>query len=384
MSREERLFGHSQAVPFVHAAGILALMLLHMTGCTPGPAPSGVVDTDGDTGVFCSLALDPLTDYPIIVYTADLGFENPSVLRYARWSGILWNKSMIDNYGQREHLSVDSGGNPHVIYYGFEDRWGGDGTSVAPIYMKYATWNTIRWDVTEPISANPVSAMIYPQESALDGNQKLHAIYVIEDWIAGTATLYYSSDLRSDETHATQIHVSHDLSITEASLALDPVSGYPRVCFFDGLDSIVYAAFDGESWTEEPIDTAEYIGWDNDLAIDSHGRPMISYADSENRALKFATYQGDAWLTGVVDQGINPGDSSIAVGNDGQPRIAYHDYESGALRIAHRVNENWNVTTLETEGDVGRYCSLALDSKDRVRLVYYNASIGKLLYYAQP
>jgi len=349
-------------------------------GCTP--APSGVVDTQGDNGFFCTLALDPANDYPIISYAAEIDLENPSVLKCARWTGFLWGKTKIDDYGKYGHIATNGAGNPHIIYHGIEDQWNKNLDAVSLIYLKYATWETILWKIKEPVSANPVYSMIYPQESAIDDNGKLHSIYVIEDWLAGKATLYYSGDLDA-EPNAIVIHESTDLSITEASIALDPDSDLPGICFFDGSDSIIYSSFEGGQWRYEFVDTADYVGWSNDLALDSKGRPMISYADSTNSSLKFATYDQDTWSIEIIESDIDPGASSIAVGSDDHPRVAYHDYITGELRLARRDMEGWLVSILDSEGVVGRYCSIALDSLDKIRLVYYNATIGKLLYYAE-
>ena len=378
MSRRIRPLWSLQAACLFPASCILALTVLLTAGCTPAPAPSGVVDTQGDTGLFCSLALDPDTEYPIISYSAEIDLGNPSVQTFARWTGFAWGKTKIDDYGKYSHLVVDGSGRRHIIYFGIEDRW----AEVSLIYLKHASWESALWKIQEPVTANPIYSMIYPQESAVDSSGRLHSIYVLEDWLEGTATLYYITNLEA-EPDAIPIHESSDQSITEASIAINPETGLPRICFFDGSDSLVYASFEGNQWRHETVDTAEYVGWANDLALDAVGHPMISYADSTNSALKFASYDQDTWSIEIVEGGIDPGASSIAVGSGGHPCIAYHDYDTGELRLARHDAEGWHISILDSEGDVGRYCSLALDSLDRVRLVYYNATIGKLLYYAE-
>ncbi len=378
MSRRIRPLWSLQAACLFPASCILALAVLLTAGCPPAPAPSGVVDTQGDTGLFCSLALDPNTEYPIISYSAEIDLGNPSVQTFARWTGFAWGKTKIDDYGKYSHLVVDGAGRRHIIYYGIEDRW----AEVSLIYLKHASWESALWKIQEPVTANPIYSMIYPQESAVDANGSLHSIYVLEDWLEGTATLYYITNLEA-EPIAIPIHESHEQSITEASIAINPETGQPRICFFDGSDSLVYTSFEGNQWRYETVDTAEYVGWANDLALDTVGRPMISYADTTNSALKFAVYNQDRWSIETVEGGIDPGASSIAVGTDEHPCIAYHDYDTGELRLARHDAEGWHISILDSEGDVGRYCSLALDSLDRIRLVYYNATIGKLLYYAE-
>ncbi|MDI6877453.1 MAG: hypothetical protein QMC96_11850 [Methanomicrobiales archaeon] len=92
------------------------------------------MDTEGDAGVFTSLAMD--------------GDDNPrisnsdgtySVLQYAAWTGSAWDIEFVS--GERNvsytSLELDSSGYSRIAYYEYMD---GD--------LKYAVWNGSAWDRT--------------------------------------------------------------------------------------------------------------------------------------------------------------------------------------------------------------------------------------------
>ncbi|PKM99415.1 MAG: hypothetical protein CVU78_06455 [Elusimicrobia bacterium HGW-Elusimicrobia-2] len=93
------------------------------------------------------------------------------------------------------------------------------------------------------------------------------------------------------------------------------IGQYPSIAI-DGNDNIhvvsvgfgayywlCYAKYDGSNWTYEDVDpTAEFHNLKSpSIAVDVHGNPHISYYDSDDMELKYATRTASGWGTQVVD-----------------------------------------------------------------------------------
>jgi len=90
---------------------------------------------------------------------------------------------------------------------------------------------------------------------------------------------------------------------------------------------------------------------------------------------------GQSWSVGVVDSGGDVGrHCSIDVDSDGFPHISYYDNTNGNLKYVKWTGTDWNITTVDSIGDVGDYSSIALDSNDRPHVSYYDATNDRLKY----
>ena len=54
-------------------------------------------------------------------------------------------------------------------------------------------------------------------------------------------------------------------------------------------------------------------------------------------------------------------DTSLALDGGGYPHISYSDSTIEDLKYAYRDASGWHLETVDSEGDVGQYTSLALD-----------------------
>jgi len=182
----------------------------------------------------------------------------------------------------------------------------------------------------------------------------------------------------------------------DTSLALDD-GGNPRISYyrFDTGD-LKYAWCDTDcantgNWNSLAVDSAGDVGEDTSLALDGSGNPRISYYAFDAGDLKYAWCDTGCdvsgnWNSVAVDSTGDVGeDTSLVLDGSGNPRISY--YKSDTLDIKYAwcdtgcdVSGNWNSVAVDSDGDVGLYTSLALDSSFNPRVSYYRSDTDDLQY----
>lgn len=74
------------------------------------------------------------------------------------------------------------------------------------------------------------------------------------------------------------------------------------------------------------------------------------------------------------------GNTAIGVDSGGNVFIGYCSQESMDLKLAKKSNNNWQIYTIDSQGDVGFGVAIALDSFDHIHISYYDKTNGKLKY----
>lgn len=163
-----------------------------------------------------------------------------------------------------------------------------------------------------------------------------------------------------------------------SSLQLDG-AGNPVISYYDGtnLDLKVAHCNDvncaGADESIVTVDSVGNVGSDTSLQLDSSGFPVVSYRDATLTDLKVA-HCNDANCAGanesivVVDSDGNVGyDSSLQLDGAGFPVVSYRDATNSDLKLVHCNDPNCgganeSIEAVSTDGNVGRYTSLALDA----------------------
>lgn len=228
-------------------------------------------------------------------------------------TGFTWQVDTVDDNGAKPSLAVDADGVPHIAYM----------LEAQPGFVKYAILTADGWDIST----------------------------------VSTGYLYGPLD----------IQVSNE--------------GIPQISWHshDEEDAGYAVLVDGQ-WEVQFIDHPGHDGWDNNLAIDSQGRPHIVSIDpvqfGGQSGVEYATWDGDSWSVEEVGSGPLPYEfgSFIALDSRDRPHVVWFDNDSQDLKYAVKDDGAWQVSTVASEGDVGRYASLAIDSQGNPAISYYEST----------
>lgn len=157
------------------------------------------------------------------------------------------------------------------------------------------------------------------------------------------------------------------------SLAVDP-NGNPALTYYDTTETdLKYASRQDGTWSIETVDTGGDVGRYSSLAFDSTGNPHISYLrleDTTTATVRYGTRTGGTWTTADVGSltdlriGFTGARrvTAVAVGPDDQPTVAYSD--ESVVKLATSDGSAWSQMTLVEAGDrpLGQLVSLQLSA----------------------
>lgn len=162
-----------------------------------------------------------------------------------------------------------------------------------------------------------------------------------------------------------------------------------------------------------PEETSGYEGSEDfALAIDELGRIHLVFFDSQRRALRrlHTTTTSGVWQIEDVDDGMTPlplagcsverrqvlrrgvGLEPDLLVQEETLFVAYHDADCGDLRLARRGEERWVVSVVDNgeyfeegsraqeRGVVGKFPSIAANSRGQIGIAYHDVSRGRVLY----
>ena len=221
-----------------------------------------------------------------------------------------WDISIVDEEGAKPSLAVNPDGTPHIAYI----------YEALPGYVNYAIPGSDGWEITE------VSAGYFygPLDIQLDGQGAPHIAW----------------------------H-NHD------------------------TEDEAYAVLNGGAWTVHNVDHDGHDGWDNSLALDSNALPHTASIDPSQfggtSGVEYARFDGDDWHVEEVGSGPIPYEfgTDIVMDSQDQPHVVWYDDNPPSLRYAVKDDDEWLISDVDNEGDVGRFPSLVLNEMGGLAVTYY-------------
>ncbi len=154
-----------------------------------------------------------------------------------------------------------------------------------------------------------------------------------------------------------------------SSIDLDSDDG-PHISYRDIWNmNLKYAYWNGTAWLNETVDSEGEVGITTSIRVDSLDRPHIAYFDRTNNSLKYAYWNGTGWKKEVVDiGGFNP---SLVLDSKDNPHITHHGGFNSTLRYAHFNGTSWTLKVLDpSSGALQMSSSLDLDSNEYPHVAY--------------
>ncbi|UCE73246.1 MAG: hypothetical protein JSV56_09440, partial [Methanomassiliicoccales archaeon] len=152
-----------------------------------------------------------------------------------------------------------------------------------------------------------------------------------------------------------------------------------------GFDGFAIHTYDEPGVYNVTLEVGEgEVGKFTSIAIDSGGKPHISFYGPEHQDLKYAKI-GWAWHVWDVETVHTPNDvgqySSIALDTNDTAHMSYYDLTNGDLLYVNGTYGSWNLPeTLDSSGNVGQYTSIATDDNNNVHISYYDYTHRTLKY----
>jgi hypothetical protein len=290
-----------------------------------GAIPSTVIDSTGDVGEYSSIVIDSYGFKHISYFDA-----TNTKLKYATDKSGSWVHTTVNTntqMGKYTSIAIDSEGYVHISY---------DYYSMSYNHLMYATDKSGSWVNTIADGSAEVGSHT---SIAVDSNDAVHISYY-------------------DATNTNLKYATCSSSCSSAS-----------------------------SWSKVTIESSSGdVGKYNSIAIDSNDTLHISYRDSTNGDLKYATCSSSctsasSWTRSTIDSDGNVGSrTSIAIDSNGAVHISYYDITNGDLKYATDQSGSWANTTVDSVGTVGKYSSIAIDANDVVHISYYDATNKDLKY----
>jgi len=344
----------------------------------PSTWSTQVVDYLGqDVGFGSSLTIGN-TGVPHISYFD----QTRSGLKYARAYGISWSKSTVlalPNNGYYSSIALHPDTLPRIATF---DSWNQS--------LIFGGYNNIQWvfdyvqrthDVGEYVSM-AIDTWGRPHLSYYDStHQNLNYAY----WNIGTSSwVTQTRDDVGDVGMFSSLTLSPDNRVYISYY--DAEHGNLKIAYQEPLFGIwnIETVDDGVVLTED-YDVGQYTSID----LDSGGNPHISYYDKTNADMKYAYWNGAAWVISIVDFTGDVGRfSSLKVyTGDNTRHLCYYDYTNKDLEYARYSGGIWEYQTVDSNGDVGISCSMALTTAGEPAMSFYDNTRGDLkiaLSYALP
>ena len=348
-----------------------------------GAIPSTVIDLTGNVGEDTSIAIDSNGYKHISYYDAT---TNSGDLKYATCSWVTISVDTTGFVGTDSSIAIDSNDAVHISYY---DSTNSD--------LKYATCSSgctiaSNWD---DVSVDTSGSVGIDTSIAIDSNDAVHISY----FDSTNRDLEYATCSSGCTTASNWITTSVETTGVVGyytSIAIDSTDAV-HISYFDSTNrDLEYATCSSgcttaSNWITTSVETTGVVGYYTSIAIDSTDAVHISYFDNTNDDLKYATCSSGCttasnWDDVSVDITGHVGRyTSISIDSNDNAHISYYDTTNSDLKYATcssgcTTASNWDKVSVDTSGSVGYYTSIAIDSSDTIHISYFDNTNDDLKY----
>lgn len=225
---------------------------------------------------------------------------------------------------------------------------------------------------------------------ALDGAGVPTVAYLFEDIGEGFVKFASASDDWAPKT------IVEGYFYGPLDLAYDP-EDRPNIVYHDhqaasfqqDLGDLTYAVRTLLGWQVAAAVDDGHDGWDSTIAIGEDGVVRAAGVDpsqfGSTDGIEYYELRDGAWTVTAIGSGPTEYEFnvSLAVGPNGQSALSYYNDGDGDLIFASFDGSAWNLETVASEGDVGKFSSLQFDAEGRPHITFYeelSASTGRVLY----
>lgn len=312
-----------------------------------------------------SLAIDN-SGVPAIAYILQNKSDSYYTLKYAKMVNGSWVLDTVhaDDYMATSCSLAFSSTNVPYICYAYRNQ------GVELDYFRLDDQEGWQQETVDPGAEYPGGFTV---SMALDSNDRPHFVYNENN--AGLLKYSYPYE----DVHAAI--VTEPWNYGYSSIAVDSNGNvHVAYCGYDGSGSgLKYASYDGESWDIKVADPSEDSGSYLALALDQADQPCISYHDHESQTfdLKYACKNGDNWaIQTVPPAGATKGQyPDLELDSQGEPHLVYMIHNDRAIRYASKDGEEWTISDVASfeELPLGNYFrspSLAVDEEDLLHVCF--------------
>lgn len=173
----------------------------------------------------------------------------------------------------------------------------------------------------------------------------------------------------------------------------------PGVSYYDAVNgdlkyshATVKLPSEASEWEHHTVDAEGIVGSFQTALAEVGGKPAIAYYNNTRAILQYAaasvTYPSSPsdWAIHVVDQTSSVGLHSSIIIFNGRPAIAYQDQRLKDIRLAQALvtepasTADWNISVVESDGDLGLDGMCLYEINGTMVLAYQNHSTGSLRF----
>ncbi|MFC2061317.1 fibronectin type III domain-containing protein [Elusimicrobiota bacterium] len=139
------------------------------------------------------------------------------------------------------------------------------------------------------------------------------------------------------------------------------------------------------SWSNQVIESGLTTIENISVAVDSNNRIHVAFIGGATNILQYMMHDGSGWhgpntIAAGGKEYAYPSITTDLVNN--KPHVAYYNTTDDQLQYSTgtEVGDSWGMKVVDTNGDVGKYASLALDGFANPHIAYFNSDNNVVQY----